>query len=131
MGAQIPAAGKPEAGVPVLRSWSSTKKIPLHVGTPKAQGTPWTPWCPTTDTRPTGPWLPVLIGEEPCGDQRRDCPGLHTCPGSAQTRPAHLGLDFAPKTVWGRGGISGLPSLLPRVPIAATSNVQPPALEQQ
>ena len=35
MGAQIPAAGKPEAGVPVLRSWSSTKKIPLHVGTPK------------------------------------------------------------------------------------------------
>lgn len=38
MGAQTPAAGKPEAGVPVLSSRSSTRKIPLHVGTPKAHG---------------------------------------------------------------------------------------------
>lgn len=128
MGAQIPAASKPEAGVPVLRSWSSTKKIPLHVGTPKAQGD-------ALDTMVSHHGHQANRPMAPCPDRRGALRGPkmrlpwapHMRPGSAQTRPTHLGLDFAPKTVWGRGGISGLPSLLLRVPTAATSKCPAPS----
>lgn len=128
MGAQTPAAGKPEAGVPVLSSRSSTRKIPLHVGTPKAHGDapdamvshhghqanrPMAP-CPNRRGALRGPDTPLPWAP-------------HTSPGSAQTRPTHLGLNFAPKTVWGRGGTSGLPSLLPGVPTAAASKCPAPS----
>ena len=127
-GAQTPAAGKPEAGVPVLSSWNSTRKILLHVGTPKAHGD-------APDSMVSHHGHQANRPMAPCPDRRGALRGPdtplpwapHTRPGSAQTRPTHLGLDFTPKTMWGRRRTSGFPSLLPGVPTAAASKRPAPS----
>ena len=93
MGAQTPVAGKPEARVPVLRSWSSTKKIPLHMGTPKAHGD-------ALDTMVSHHGLQANRPMAPCPDRRGALQGPKTplpwAPAPRlspdQTRPRRAGL---------------------------------------